>query len=105
MGVTLILLLLLVILIDLTLFRPRRRKMNERAMMLNSISEGQTVYTDDGIRGKVIRCEGADIVLGCGPEQVKLTFALDGIERVKNYDKAAAKEKMKRKIQQNRRRL
>ena len=42
MGVTLILFLLLVILIDLTLFRPRRRKMNERAMMLNSISEGQT---------------------------------------------------------------
>lgn len=48
---------------------------------------------------------GADIVLGCGPEQVELTFALENIERVENYDKAAAKEKMKRKIQQNRRRL
>lgn len=105
MEVTLILFLLLVILLDLTLFRPRRRKANERAVMLNSISEGQTVYTDDGIHGQVIRREAADILLACGPEHVELTFALENIERVDHYDKAAAKEKMKRKIQQNRHRL
>ena len=103
MGVTLLLFLILAIVLDLAMFRPRRQEAKNYAVMLNSIDIGQIVYTQDGIRGEVQLLNEGQIVLACGPEKTKLLFALDGIERVEAYDKAAAEAKMKEKIRRNRR--
>lgn len=105
MEVTLALFLLFVIVLDLTMFRPRRRKAKECATMLNSIDIGQMVYTQDGIRGEVQLLDGGQIVLACGPEKAQLLFALEAIARVEVYDKVAAEAKMEAKIRRNRRRL
>lgn len=105
MALTFILFLLLTILLDLCLFRPRRRRMKQRAILLNSIQPGSVVYTLDGVRGRVCSIQGPDLVLECMPDGRKLGFSLEGIGQVENYDEAAAKEKMRRKIERSRQRF
>lgn len=105
MEITLLLFLILVIVLDLAMFRPRRRETKKHAIMLNSIEIGQIVYTQDGVRGEVRLLDRDQIVLACGPQKTQLLFALEAIERVEAYDKVVAEAKMKEKIQRNRRRF
>ena len=104
MMVTLLLFLLLATLLDLCMFRPRRRASKKRAVLLNSVEPGSVVYTEDGVRGRVLRLCGGDVVLACAPDDVQLTFGLEHIARVENYNEAAAKEKMKQKVRRARER-
>lgn len=105
MAFTLVLFLLLTVLLDLCLFRPRRKRSKRRAIMLNSIQPGSVVYTSDGVRGTVRRITGNELVMECMPDGLVLGFLLESIERVENYNEAAAKEKMRQKIERSRRRF
>lgn len=70
--------------------------------MLNSVVKGSVVYTVDGIKGRVEELRGGQVLLYCFPDETPIYFDLEAIEKIDNYDKKAAKRKMKEKIQRKR---
>lgn len=100
--ITLIILLFFVIIVYFSLVKPQRKKANNNAIMLNSIKNGTTVYTKDGIRGTVIRMSGSTLTLSCKPDDTELEVDFSSIDSIENYDEKKAQMLMKQKIQDKR---
>ena len=104
MIVSIVMILLLVLCIYLLLVRPERRDRKDTAVMLNSVERGNIVYTVDGIRGVVVNLKGDQVLLNCFPDHIPISFYLESVARIENYDRKAAKQKMKQKIGRKRKR-
>ncbi len=85
--------------------RPQRKNSNNKAIMLNSVRSGQTVYTLSGIKGVVKNVSGASVKLICPPNDTELECDLTAIREIDNYDEKAAKALMKQKIKAGESRL
>ena len=71
----------------LLVFRPEGRKRKERERMIMAVKKGDTVLTTGGIRGKVWRVEGNDVVVVVDKDKdVKLTFAKSALFEVNPPD-------------------
>ena len=89
------------ILMHFALLKPYKKKVNDHAVMVNSIMPGNVVYTEDGIRGKVDKVGNGAITLSTFPEGKRLAMELDEITQVENYDKKAAEFIMNEKVKKN----
>ncbi|MDD3404004.1 MAG: preprotein translocase subunit YajC [Hespellia sp.] len=98
MLISLIIILFFVVTIYFSLVRPERNRAKKKAVMLNTVTGGVIVYTVDGIRGKVDRLEGMDMTLSCYPDDTMITFNLEAVQCIEDYDEKSAKAKMKEKI-------
>lgn len=104
MIVSVVIILLLILCIYLLLVRPERKLRKDNAVMLNSVERGTIVYTVDGVRGQVESLKGNQVLLNCFPDQIPICFYLEAVAEIEDYDKKAAKQKMKQKIGRKRKR-
>ena len=67
----------------LLVFRPESRKRKAREQMITAVKKGDTVLTTGGIRGKVWRVDGNDVVVLVDKDKdIKLTFAKSAVFEV-----------------------
>lgn len=78
--------------------RSQNKEHNTKAIMLNSVRVGQTVFTKSGIKGTVTSINGAYVRMVCPPDNTELEIDLESIKAVENYDEKEAKALMKQKI-------
>ncbi|MDD6348313.1 MAG: preprotein translocase subunit YajC [Lachnospiraceae bacterium] len=100
---TLLLLLVFTLFFYLTIVRPMNKRQRKSATMLNSLKPGDVVYTVDGIKGIVDAIKFDRVSVRCLPDDNFMTFYMESIKQIENYDEKAAKAKMKEKIDNSRR--
>ena len=93
-----LMLLPLVLFSWLFISRSQRKDHDTKAIMLNSVRVGQTVFTKSGIKGTITSINGAYVRMVCPPDSTELEIDLESIKAVENYDEAEAKALMKQKI-------
>ena len=72
------------------LIRPQQKQAKERKKMLSAIKNGDTVITNSGIYGKIVKLKDDYFIMETGPDRVKLKLQREAIGVV---EKSAAKEK------------
>lgn len=77
----------------LLVFRPESRKRKEREAMISAVKKGDSVLTTGGIRGKVWRVDGNDVVIVVDKDKdIKLTFAKSAVFEVNPPEAAKGKD-------------
>lgn len=72
------------------LIRPQQKQAKERKKMLSEIKNGDTILTNSGIYGKIVKLKDDYFIMETGPDRVKLKLQREAIGIV---EKSAAKEK------------
>lgn len=71
------------------LIRPQQKQAKERKKMLSNVKNGDTIVTNSGICGKIVRLKEDYFIMETGPDRVKLRMQRDAI----GYVEKSAKEK------------
>ncbi len=85
---TIIYFVVLIAIFYFLLIRPQQKQAKERKKMLSSVKSGDTVVTNSGISGKIVRLKEDYFILETGPDRVKLRMQRDAI----GYVEKSAKE-------------
>lgn len=72
------------------LFRPQQKQAKQRKKMLSEIKTGDTIITNSGIYGKIVKLKDDYFILESGPDRIKLKLQREAIGIV---EKSAEKEK------------
>ena len=72
------------------LIRPQQKQAKARKQMLSEIKNGDTIITNSGIYGKIVKLKDDYFIMETGPDRVKLKLQREAIGIV---EKSAEKEK------------
>lgn len=89
---TIIYFAVLIAIFYLLLIRPQQKQAKERKKMLSSVKSGDTVVTNSGISGKIVRLKDDYFILETGPDRVKLRMQRDAIGYVEKSGKEKPEE-------------
>lgn len=81
-------LVLILLLLWLVVFRPKKQQEKQRTTMLNALKKGDRIQTIGGILGSVVEVRDDEVVVKVDEtSNAKVTFARSAIHRVREEEK------------------
>ena len=69
------------------LIRPQQKQNKERKKMLEAVKVGDSIITNSGIKGKIVKLKEDFFILETGPDRVKLKMVREAIGSVEKVGK------------------